>query len=251
MFRHAELKIERADKHVKELQSDIRNYIKEYGHTVRVEFDPHAGCDVLKLFAPDKPVPQEFALPIGDAIHNLHTALDFIWYEFVCMFSAPDRYIKFPFYETRDQVASAIAGRKVPQPFATLVDYILDDIQPYKGGKNALWELHDLDITDKHGYLIPRVSMISIWGIRAESKDGTELSLPPVRTVVPGFPPAVFRFHGQRDVKITDHGKMTVSIIFWQGPLEGHQVEQILVVLTKAIAEILEGFRSLVELNPL
>jgi hypothetical protein len=249
MFEHAELKIERAEKHIVELQTDIRKYIEKNPHTVSVKFDPNVRCDVLSLFGPQKPVPEKLALPIGDAIHNLHTALDFMWYEFVCTFTDPDEFVKLPFRDTRDGVKGAINGRKPPQSSQSVVDYILDVIQPYEGGNNLMIHLHNLDITDKHGYLIPRLHMTAIWHVCAETETGTKIQLPDVRVVMPFVPSSIRTF--ERNVKITDHGEMTVTILFYQGPLEGYPVEQTLLGFARKLREFLGEFRAMVSAVPL
>src|SRR5258708_6229133 len=233
MFEQAELKIGRANKHIEEFNSEIQRYVDENPHTVLVKFAPHLGCDVLQLFAPQKPIPQKIVLPIGDAIHNLHTALDFIWYEFVSQFATPSPYTRFPFHKTKVGVANAISQRKIPPSLKAVGDFVLDVVQPYDGSDTSVWAFHDLDITDKHEYLIPQLKMTTIWNIRAEAEDGTELPLPKLRTVFPGWPPAQFRLIGERNVKITDNGKMVVNVLFYKGPLQAWPVDRALLHFQK------------------
>jgi len=247
MFEHAELKIGRADKHVSEFYSEVVRYIKENPHSVRVEFDPHAGCDAIHLFAPGKVFPEDISLPIGDAVHNICTAFDYMWYEFVSIFAVPSPYTKFPFHETETGVMNAISQRNIPPSLKEVGEFIVNAVQPYKGSNTKFWELHNLDITDKHEYLIPRLGMISVWTIRAEAEDGTEIALPKVRTVIPGFPPSVFRCIGHRNIKITNNGEMAIHVLFAQGPFEGLQVEQTLTHFIKAPSEMIEGVRSRIQ----
>jgi hypothetical protein len=247
MFEHAELKIGRADKHVSEFYSDVVRYIKDNPHSVRVEFDSYAGCDAIHLFAPEKALPIEIALPIGDAIHNLCTAFDFAWYEFVSKFATPSIHTKFPFHATKAGVVNAISQRSIPPSLKEVGEFIVEVVQPYKGSNTKFWELHNLDITDKHEYLIPRLGMTSVWSIRAETDDGLEIALPKVRTVIPGWPPSVFRCIGHRNIKITNNGEMGIHVLFAQGPFEGLQVEQTLTHFIKAVGECLVRMRALID----
>ena len=58
-------------------------------------------------------LPSEVSLIIGDAIHNLHTALDLMIWEIESRIGKPDRSTKFPFYQTRSELVSAIEKRNL------------------------------------------------------------------------------------------------------------------------------------------
>jgi hypothetical protein len=72
MFRGSELKIERAQKHINELEANIRDFAKGESHTVRVENDARARCNVFHITMAETTL-TNFALIIGDAIHNLRS----------------------------------------------------------------------------------------------------------------------------------------------------------------------------------
>jgi hypothetical protein len=246
MFENAELKIHRANKHIEEFNSVLRRYVDENAHSVVIKFDPNFGCDVLEISAPENPLPRELPLIIGDAIHNLHAALDFIWYEFVSTFAAPSPYTRFPFDQTKTGVANALTARKIPESHQAVAEFVLEGVKPYKGSDTNIWAFHDLDITDKHEYLIPQLKFTSIWNVRAEAEDGAECPLPKVRTLSPGWPPSALTLVGKRNVKLTDKGKMVANVVFYKGPLRGWQVNQALVAFHDAVELILEEFRALI-----
>jgi hypothetical protein len=150
MFSHAELKIGRANKHVAEFQSEVLRYIKENPHSAVAKFNADFGCDVLHLYAPNQHISEELALPIGDAIHNLCTALDFMWYDFVCLFAKPSPYTHFPWADTEEGIRNSLTQRKIPEEFKEVGEFVLNVVKPYKGSDTYLWEFHNLDITDKH-----------------------------------------------------------------------------------------------------
>lgn len=74
MFEGARLKVERADQHIHALERCLREFT-ENSFTTR----PHAsGMDITYTFlAP----PSEVALILGDAVHNLRSALDHLTWE--------------------------------------------------------------------------------------------------------------------------------------------------------------------------
>jgi len=82
----------------------------------------------------------------------------------------PDRYTKFPFYETRSELVGAMNGKLKAAPEISRL--IRDEIKPYKGGNGLLYGLHDLDIVDKHRLLIPIVSIVELRGASGEDERG-------------------------------------------------------------------------------
>jgi hypothetical protein len=82
-------------------------------------------------------------------------------------------------------VIAAINGRKIPPSSKAIGDFIVDIVKPYKEGNDALWAIHDMDITDKHWYLIPSLEMTAIHGVRVEDESGKEI--PPSVGRLPRF----------------------------------------------------------------
>src|SRR5579871_98760 len=176
-FHDARLKIERAKHHINDLDRRMRKFADaDDAYSIYVEHDAKAGCDVIKVIAM-KAVPEEFALIIGDALHNLRTALDFAMNDIV---SKGTKYTKFPVYETRNTLEGAVNGGLKHNAPEHIIKFIVDTVQPYKGGDgDAIWSLHGLDIEDKHRLLIPRVHVTAVAGIRAQSDTGEKFELAP------------------------------------------------------------------------
>lgn len=153
----------------------------------------------------------DLSLIVGDAIHNLHTALDFAWYATVttCL---PDRIsdsTKFPVRETRQQLQAALHGVDVDTRCKRLFDCIVSEIQPYKSGHNGVvWTIHDLDIRDKHLLRLDLASQANIRGIVVRDKNGERQR---------GFTMAI-QSHGpyfvdyEAGIQIEDKGKLNFAI---------------------------------------
>src|SRR5690606_22121211 len=101
----------------------------------------------------------------GDALHNLRSALDVMWFA-IRHPGGPDwsdRKTQFPICEGANSFVKALEGieKTFPKP---AVD-ILNNVKPYKGGNDGLWLLSRLNNIDKHNTLIPVYSSIGgTWG---------------------------------------------------------------------------------------
>lgn len=172
-FASARLKIDRAKKHIEELQ--VITSALPNAYTATVEIDPHGGHEVLKhdLRDRDKLI-GEIALVIGDAVHNLHCALDHAWLATLdkLLPSAVGKHTKFPIYLTQNDLKAALHGIKVDVASPTLFDFIVNKIKPYGGGDDFLWIVHSLDMDDKHRLILPVFEFSSIQGIEVENEQG-------------------------------------------------------------------------------
>jgi hypothetical protein len=221
LFHDARLKIERAKKHIRDLNA-ILVRINTNSHAVLVETNPDTGYDSLK-FEFGEAVPEQFMCIAGDALHNLHTALDFVANDIEFSTTGKrSRRTKFPVYNTRDELVAAVNGgfkHKAPQ---RIIDFIVDVVQPYESGDGkAIWAMHALDIEDKHRLLVPHVELQWLRLIRYKDESGEEFELPEWATTKR---PSKFPT-GKRNVEVTDKGKASVSVVFAHGlPLGGKHI---------------------------
>ena len=108
-FQHAWLKLERANKHIFDLNIAIRSLENTY--TATVEHNLDTGHQELKHMFPDfENVALRLGLIIGDAIHNLHSALDFAWMSTLKKHVPLANFTKakFPVYDTREALEGAL-----------------------------------------------------------------------------------------------------------------------------------------------
>lgn len=141
-------KIERANEHIQDLEARIQAFRGTNPYGVVAEDDPHSGYRTYKAKV-NRPIPGDFSLVIGDALHNLRTALDHLAWQLVESNSAiPDRETCFPIYQGAPKDESQFA-RKVKGMSPGAVD-IVKAVQPYQTGDDTLWHLSELDNMDKH-----------------------------------------------------------------------------------------------------
>jgi hypothetical protein len=160
-FYGARLKIERARRHMNDLQHAAQLYGDTHPHIVTVETDAVTGDNLLRI-DPADPLPDELLLILGDAIHNLRSALDHAW----CMMVVTQgTWAKFPFRRTRTEFEAAVNGLK-DNVSDEIKQCLLHSVQPYPGGRcELLLHLHDLDIEDKHRLLIAHREFTLITGM--------------------------------------------------------------------------------------
>src|SRR5713226_2447842 len=114
IFRDARLKDDRANKHVEELKAAIFS-LKE-SNTARIEKNLETGHQELIHTLPGlEDALLNLSLIVGDAIHNLHTALDFAWVSTIERHipAASSKFTKFPVRETREKLEAALHGAKI------------------------------------------------------------------------------------------------------------------------------------------
>ncbi len=154
-LKHVALKIERAKKHVMDLQSELITFLESGPYKVGAKHDLETRKLIYYVTSAD-PVSESLPLIAGDAIQNLMTALDHLAYQIVCSDTGdnppcPHR-IYFP---VADDAAKYEVGkrRKLEGAHQDTFDAI-DAIKPYKGGNDLLWILYRLNNIEKHRLLL-------------------------------------------------------------------------------------------------
>ncbi len=172
-FESARLKIDRAKKHIAELETIISALPNNSVATI--EINPDGGNEVLKHDIRDRDkIISTIALVLGDAVHNLHCALDHAWMSVLTKLcpASINNQTKFPIFPVRDKVEAALRGIKIDSSAPVLFDLVLNQMKPYAGGNESIWSIHSLDIDDKHRLLLPIIEYASIHGIEVENERG-------------------------------------------------------------------------------
>src|SRR5665213_4296904 len=172
----ARLKIVRAQEHLDSIKSEIGAYLKTRPYRVAAKIDRN---DRLRM-----PVeitvqpPTHIAMVIGDCVTNIRAALDYVAWELAVRYFNPRldvasleerRIASLPLYQVAGDNGytnrlKSLAKRGMP---ASAISEI-DAIQPYNGGYESLWVLHELVNTDKH-----RLPIITLGFIPAFAYFGT------------------------------------------------------------------------------
>lgn len=160
------LKIKWAKKHIRELDAAINRFLQDQPY--RIGAKPHRIPQIehTTLYVAEvKPIPDEISLILGDAIHNLRSALDYLMWQLVEAYGGtPNKSIYFPIADTVQQYQSAIGNREIQKIAPNALD-IIESVQPYVTPDQTLWLLHQLDIIDKHRLLLTVAIAMDKWGV--------------------------------------------------------------------------------------
>jgi hypothetical protein len=151
------VKVERAYKHIEDLEEAIAPFGGAVAHNVWFDSDANTGKPILQS-GPVHIYSSRIPAITGDAVHNLMCALDHLAFHLVeagVVAGIPRKRIwediQFPIaydldtYESRKKRYVEGARREAIEE--------LDRLKPYKDGNPALWLLHKLDNTDKHSFI--------------------------------------------------------------------------------------------------
>ena len=162
-FSASRLKIERARKHLSDLENLVNDFVKE-----AVGVYPNDCGEIGVSYSAE--LLTDIALTIGDAIHNARSALDILVCDVArirgCK-SIPTR-LSFPVCKTKSDLEARV--NEIRGLIGdTVSDILVNDLKGYGecDGNALLCALYELDISDKHKLLIPVLSQAIITGLDA------------------------------------------------------------------------------------
>jgi hypothetical protein len=146
------IKVQRAKKHIYELDAEIAAFVKTNPYRAFTEEEADTGDKVWRVHVAKQPPPRWGAI-VGDAVHNLRSALDLLVNQLVLANGAAvSKGTAFPIWDSEPKYKSGRPG--VAKGVGKAALDALYRLKPYKGGNDALWRLHRLDIVDKHRLLV-------------------------------------------------------------------------------------------------
>lgn len=162
MFHSAKLKIERANHHINDLERQLGTFSWENLNRCSTCREPNK-LDIIFVVAP---IPPAFAMIIGDAVHNLRTALDHLMWEIVGPGHQHNQ-LYFPMGGDRLSYEGTCGGVKTPDP---AINKLLKSLAVFPGGKGEdLYIVHRLDRADKHSVLTPVMNVPRLSDLILES----------------------------------------------------------------------------------
>ena len=154
------IKIERAGHHIEELHKALGAFWNRNPYDFRWEDDPVRQERAYYLNKVQQ-IPIGVVAIVGDALHNMRSALDHLAYQLVLAAgNIPERATAFPIAESSVKYASAAYRHKLKGMAQPAINAI-DALKPYKGGNDLLWQLNKLNNVDKHRLLITACSVNS------------------------------------------------------------------------------------------
>jgi hypothetical protein len=181
------------------------------------------------------------ALIIGDALHNLRSALDLLYFQVVLAWGKTTKWTRFPIRDTREELIGPLKNAlETNQISKSVHDFILDTVKPYKAGNYPVWAVDDLNVWDKHQLLIPVLKVMCFVDIRLETDENT-----PVNDGIPYYLDATSRIFlpDDRNITVKDKGVATGIILFGLGSAyEGQPIVPALNGIAEEITRTIEGF---------
>jgi hypothetical protein len=157
MFESAKLKIERSDHHISNLERQLSAFTRD-GLDASVHHRDDGKLDIVLTVIPPPP---SLALIIGDAVHNLWSAMDHLTWEVVGL-DGGRQHAQLYFPKGRDGPSYKGLCNGIETPSAE-VKRLLETLEAFPGGAgHFLYVTHRLDNADKHSILTPVVSAPSI-----------------------------------------------------------------------------------------
>jgi hypothetical protein len=165
----AYLKLERAKGHIEDLEKAQGAYFGSEPYKGAPEYDPTSNMTFFVL--KDVPeIPRAISLYIGDAAHNLRTALDYLACALVRHSGTEPGSVYFPIAENAERYADESPKRT--KGMAPDVKQLIDDLKPHGQGNLGFYVLHLLDIIDKHRMLPIFATSVESWNVRLAGQKG-------------------------------------------------------------------------------
>ena len=156
IFDSAKLKLGRAEEHIKTLETNVGEFFKTKPYRLDTEIKSDPGEFIIQARLEDAP-PKHLGLLIGDALHNLRSALDHIAFDLAGRPTNENvaREIEFPIFTDRSVYQTQSPKRLVG--IAEGAKTIIEGLQPYNrprldgaGLPYPLAVLYELSNRDKH-----------------------------------------------------------------------------------------------------
>jgi hypothetical protein len=223
-FPESRLKIERAEKHISDMDSLLESFIHSNFYDLSIQRDDETGHNFLHPTINFGPPAEQYALIIGDALHNLRSALDLAYYESVILCGGvPTKWTRFPIADTRELLISTRLKPALEKKQITPLIYfmILEVIKSYQAGNPSLWTLDDWNITDKHQLLIPVLKLMIVKDVRFEDeKHRPLLNLRSKYLFGDSGDAWLMGADGMKNITVKDKGHATVDILLTRNILK-------------------------------
>jgi hypothetical protein len=246
-------KLEWAEQHINDLRVQTNKFFSDHYKLVFVREMQNGQCAIT--IERQSPIPKEFSLIIGDAVHNLRAALDLLAFHLVANSGKQfnESAIHFPILKKGNDpnaLKSAIQGACIHFAGAAILNHF-QTFQAYKGGHLDLWELNEVDIIDKHRLLLTTADLLEVPSLTLKDFDRfapsisfKNVSFGGMRHVAiwPSYLPSWARF------PLPPHKKDlggTFTILFKEGPFSGKPVLIVLDRLANNVRSIVESTEAL------
>lgn len=240
IFAAPKLKIERAKRHIRDLNNEIVSFTRKNPFKVVIEGDAFQYDYIIRV---KEEIPEDISCYIGDVIHNLRAALDLLACDLVRRAGGSTNGVYFPFASGPDELEAAIVKRKIGRAGEDIVS-IIRTMKPYTGGNKYLRAIHDLDIADKHLALIPVATYAGLNNFTIAGEQGiNSMIVGKIRISPIKDGQCIITSPAASNIKIGQQFNAIVEITFANGqPLSGEPVFEALEKLVHLTDGIINSF---------
>ena len=245
----ARLKFEWAEKHIIDLQLEISKFCDSSPRPYTLGSKPHHVSQIrhTTVFVDRlQRIPESIPLRLGDAVHNLRSTLDYIAYEMVrSNGKTPTRDTHFPIGDPAKEHKPSF-GKTAVKGMSVDAQRMIVMLQPNNSCDSTLWNLHSLDIADKHRLLVTAQLASQAWGVDAFGS-GNDLYFDQNTAVREGYeivniPDSTF------ERQKLDDFKLVLDIAFGDAEiLQGQSIIETLHNMANRVKEIIGRFASLTD----
>jgi hypothetical protein len=145
------LKADWAHDHIADLDSAMERFFDSKPNPYRIEWERDSQTsEYVYHFRGASPYPRDIVGHVGDALHNLWSSLDHLaWQLVIANGGSPGRDTCFPIWGPLNKDPNGFFYKSVKGIRPDAIKDIAAQ-EPYKGGNDKLWLLHELDRLDKH-----------------------------------------------------------------------------------------------------
>jgi hypothetical protein len=162
------LKLDRAEHHIKTFSDDLETFCKRdpapFGFRPEDTPGPNHSVEYVLYAIVREPPPRELALPIGDALQNMRSALEYLAYELSSPKMKRSNKTAFPIFS--DECQFKVRGVPKIKSMGTDEQTLIERVQPYAASKipsnDPLAILRKLSNLDKHQLLVPVIAAVSL-----------------------------------------------------------------------------------------
>ncbi|MDP8994054.1 MAG: hypothetical protein M3N07_03580 [Pseudomonadota bacterium] len=243
------LKVERAYRHLDEFRAFTEPLHRSF---YEITFDKHSIFPELQEpglyvhYRPLQPIPELLALVVGDAAHNLRSALDHLATG-ICRSVKHGAKEHFPIHPKRKNLETAPVLSLIEKAIPGAKKTFLEQIRPENGPHENLWRFNDLNNDDKHNLLIPTVAITNITGINITMPGGPSFrdNLHSGDATRPQALYAVTGFLG--NITVENNPTVSVDVRFGEGtPFKDEPVLPTFVQIAQVVSKTIDAFENLI-----
>lgn len=238
-FEQSRHKLARVQRFLDELDVEITKYQKSKPAKIVFDDKREPGLMVIRADILAEP-PVSIPLAIGDAIHNMRSALDILACDLVRRAGGtPGTNVMYPFCNDAASLDDVIKKRGLSGLTSAELDAIRDT-KPYKGGNDILRSIHDLDIDDKHKLLLTSITTAMAKNVNAYILGGNQV-ISNLGGIIVRAGVGMFSYPMNSGMYFTMEPELDVDVLLDHCPAQGNVTTQLRAMLDTATA-VLDAF---------